>query len=185
MSFGRAAPDGPLPPPRTRIVNPGDRIDVGDRVLRAVRPPIFDSPGTVGFLDCSTGAYFSSDCFGAPLSADAAMAPDTNELDPSVLRAAQVTWATIDSPWVTFADREALRTSVEAVRRLGPSLLLSSHLPPVRRDVDRSLDSILAARESEPAPAVTQDQLEALLADLTPSATKALTDTPSTESQPA
>src|SRR5690606_9664098 len=51
MTFGRAAPDGPLPPERTRIVNPGDRVDVGDRALQALRPPIYDSPGTLGFLD--------------------------------------------------------------------------------------------------------------------------------------
>ena len=168
MTFGRAAPDGPLPPERTRIVNPGDTVHVGDRVLQAVRPPLFDSPGTLGFLDRSTGAYVSSDCFGAPLPPDLVTAGSTEQVDPEVLRSMQVAWATTDSPWVTNADRDALREQVETVRRMDPSLLLSSHLPPVRRGIDHSLDSVLAAREAEPMPGPTQEQIEALLADFAP-----------------
>jgi glyoxylase-like metal-dependent hydrolase (beta-lactamase superfamily II) len=168
MTFGRAAPDGPLPTERTRIVNPGDQVHVGDRTLQAVRPPLYDSPGTLGFLDRSTGAYVSSDCFGAPLAADEITADSTDHVDPAVLRTAQVAWATADSPWVTMADRDALKVKVEAVRSLGPSVLLSSHLPPVRRGIDHALGSILAAREAEPLPALTQAQIEALLAGFAP-----------------
>lgn len=168
MTFGRAAPDGPLPPGRTRIVNPGDKVHVGDRLLQAVRPPLYDSPGTLGFLDRSTGAYMSSDCFGAPLDAEAITAADTDDVEPGVLRAAQVAWATADSPWVTLADRDALRSEVEAVRHMDPSVLLSSHLPPVRDRIDHSLDSILAARESEPTTGPTQEQIETLLAGFAP-----------------
>ncbi|CAA0122778.1 Putative diflavin flavoprotein A 3 [Mycolicibacterium vanbaalenii] len=163
LTFGRAAPDGALPFDRTRIVNPGDDVDVGDRVLRAVRPPLYDSPGTLGFLDRSTGAYFSSDCFGAPLPADLVAGPDTDHIDPDVLRSAQVAWAGTDSPWVADVDGARLRTRIEAVRRLGPSVLLSSHLPPVRRGIDHSLDSILAAGQAEPVPAPTHDQIASLL----------------------
>lgn len=164
MTFGRFAPDGPLPPQRTRIVNPGDRLPIGDRVLEAVRPPIYDSPGTLGVVDRSTGAFFSSDCFGAPLPGDVATGLSADQADPAMLRAAQVTWATTDSPWVTATDRNRLRAAVEAVRRLEPTMLLSSHLAPVRRAIDLSLGSILAAGASKPAPGPTQEQIEALLA---------------------
>ena len=168
MTFGRAAPDGPLPPERTRIVNPGDKVHVGDRILQAFRPPVYDSPGTLGFLDRSTGAYVSSDCFGAPLAAGEVTAGSVDQVDPAALCAAQVAWATADSPWVTTVDRDALKTQVEAVRGLDPSVLLSSHLPPVLRGIDHSLDSILAAREAEPTPGPTQEQIEALLAGFAP-----------------
>ena len=57
-----------VPMHRVYFVNPGDTLDIGDRVLLGHRPPLFDNPATVGFLDRSTGAFFSSDCFGAPLS---------------------------------------------------------------------------------------------------------------------
>jgi hypothetical protein len=164
MSFGRFSPDGPLPSQRTRIVNPGDRFRVGDRDLEAVRPPTYDSPGTLGLFDRSTGAYFSSDCFGAPLPADEATSVTADQVDPNMLRSAQVTWATTDSPWIASADRGALRTTVEHVRQREPAVLLSSHLPPVHRAIDLSLESIPAARDSEPAPGPTQEQIEALLA---------------------
>ncbi|MCG7606787.1 MULTISPECIES: MBL fold metallo-hydrolase [Mycobacterium] len=165
MTFGRAAPDGVLPFNRFRIVNPGDEVMVGDRRLRAIRPPLYDSPGTLGFIDLSTGAYVSSDCFGAPLPPELVTGADTDHIDPELLRSAQVAWANADSPWVAQADRAELRAQVTAVRRLDPSVLLSSHLPPVRSGIDHSLDSILAAREVDPAPAAAHDQIAALLAD--------------------
>lgn len=40
---------------------------VGDRSLQAFKPPLLDSPATVGFYDDQSGACFSSDCFGAPV----------------------------------------------------------------------------------------------------------------------
>lgn len=171
MTFGRAAPDGWLPPERTQIVNAGDRVHVGDRTLHAVRPPLFDSPGTLGFLDDRTGAYVSSDCFGAPLGGDAVTATTADEVSPDDLLQAQVTWATVDSPWVVETQRDRLAAKVEEVRRLSPSALLSSHLPPVAKRVDASLDSVLAAQSAEPAPAMTQDLLESLLAEFAPSGT--------------
>jgi flavorubredoxin len=164
LTFGRFSPDGPLPHERTRIVNPGDRLHVGDRVLEAVRPPVYDSPGTLGLFDRSNGALFSSDCCGAPLPADAATARSTDDIDPAALHSAQVTWATIDSPWITGTDRRALREQVDRVRRLGPDAILSSHLPPVRRAVDASLDAIVAAAEAQTPAAPTQEQIEAALA---------------------
>ena len=57
-----------MPLHRMYFLNPGDSLDVGDRVLTGHRPPLFDSPATVGFLDQKSGAFFSSDCFGAPAS---------------------------------------------------------------------------------------------------------------------
>lgn len=175
MTFGRFSPDGPLPPERTRIVNPGDRVHVGDRVLQAVRPPLFDSPGTLGFVDGSTGAYVSSDAFGAPLPGDLSAARDADEIDPATLRDAQVAWATTDSPWVTSVAAEPLERAVDSVRRLQPSALLSTHLPPVHRRVEDSLGAILAARTAEPTPGPTQEQIEMLLTEFDPT----------TERQPA
>lgn len=164
MTFGRFSPDGPLPPERTLIVNPGDRVPVGDRVLDAVRPPVYDSPGTLGFLDRSSGAYFSSDCFGAPLPHEQAVVESADQVDPALLGPAQVGWATADSPWVTVARPDQMRAEVEQVRRLDPSVVLSSHLAPLQRAIAPSLDAVIAATAAEPAPGPTQAQVEALLA---------------------
>ena len=71
-----------VPPTRQRWVGDGERIDVGDRTLLAVRPPIFDSPTTRGLFDPTTGVYWASDSFATPM-----LQPVTNvaELDQDVL----------------------------------------------------------------------------------------------------
>ena len=56
-----------VPPTRQRWVGDGEGLDVGDRVLQAVRPPIFDSPTTRGLYDPTTGVYWSSDSFATPM----------------------------------------------------------------------------------------------------------------------
>ncbi|MEV2249771.1 hypothetical protein AB0I94_04280 [Streptomyces sp. NPDC050147] len=67
----------PLPLDRVFLLNPGQTLDVGDRTLTGFRPPLFDNPATVGFLDGKSGVCFSSDCFGGPMpSADLAQADD-------------------------------------------------------------------------------------------------------------
>jgi len=168
LSFGRYSPDGPLPMDRIRVLNPGDVLNVGDRNLRALRPPLYDSPGTLGALDDRTGALFSSDCFGAPLPEAAATAATVDDLDPADLLAAQVAWATVDSPWVTVADQDRLAGAVEVVRQQEPSVLLSTHLPPARRAVDASLAAVTAARSADPVSGPTQDELERLLGSFAP-----------------
>ncbi len=41
----------PLPPERVRLVNPGERVRVGNRTLRAIKPPVYDNAVTTGFYD--------------------------------------------------------------------------------------------------------------------------------------
>ena len=57
----------PLPPDRVRLVNPGERVRVGDRTLMAFKPPVYDNAVTTGFYDETSRALFSADCFGALL----------------------------------------------------------------------------------------------------------------------
>ncbi|HZZ53312.1 MAG TPA: MBL fold metallo-hydrolase [Trebonia sp.] len=65
-AVGMMSAEHPLPLNRIYLLNPGQTLDAGDRRLTGFRPPLFDNPATVGVLDTSTGACFSSDCFGAP-----------------------------------------------------------------------------------------------------------------------
>ena len=103
-------------PDRDRTGRLFDLLDVGDPVLSGLRPPLFDSPATVGVTDHRTGALFSSDCFGAPLRAeDAAAAPDVREASPDDLRAGQLLWAGVDSPWVRTVDQAALEAMLAQV----------------------------------------------------------------------
>lgn len=158
-----------VPLDRVHFVNPGETLDVGDRQLVGHRPPLFDSPATVGFLDRSSGAFFSSDCFGAPLSTgELATGGDATAISADERRGAQLLWAAIDSPWVHSIDRAKYDPQVEAIRRLDPSAVLSTHLPPA---IGMNEQLIAALAEAPDGPAfVGPDQaaLEALLASFEP-----------------
>src|SRR5215469_6371731 len=116
----------PLPMDRVYLANPGQTVDVGDRILRAVRPPAFDNPITVGLRDERSGILFSSDCFGALLDEVPERAEDLSE---AALRQGQVFWATVDSSWLHSVDRTAFASDLDRIRSLEPTLVLSSHLP--------------------------------------------------------
>ena len=69
LGVGIMSLSAPLPMDRVNFVNPGESVTLGDRTLTAIRPPAFDNPSTTGFYEKKSGAFFSSDCFGALLQA--------------------------------------------------------------------------------------------------------------------
>ena len=158
-----------VPMHRVYFVNPGDTLDIGDRVLLGHRPPLFDNPATVGFLDRSTGGFFSSDCFGAPLSSsDLATGGDAAAITDEERRGAQLLWAAIDSPWVSYVDRAKYDPQVEAIRALDPSAIYSSHLPPAIGMNSLLLDALAEAPDAPSFVGPDQAALEALLATFEP-----------------
>ncbi|MBT6446264.1 MAG: MBL fold metallo-hydrolase [Acidimicrobiaceae bacterium] len=66
-------------PTRWRWIGDGDTLDVGDRTLHAIRPPLYDSPTTRGLFDPTTGVYWASDCYATPVLAGA---PTVADIDP-------------------------------------------------------------------------------------------------------
>jgi len=135
-----------LPIDRVYLLNPDQRLDIGDRELLAVRPPAFDAPETTAVLDTKTGNLFSADCYGALLSAPVAAA---ETVAPEALRDGLRTWATVDMPWLMVADRERFAASVDAFRRLDPQMVLSAHLPPAKGIIE-PLSEYLTATLSMP-----------------------------------
>ncbi len=155
----------PLPMDRVNFVNPGEKISVGDRTLTAVKPPVFDNPSTTGFYDDKSGALFSSDCFGALLESVPQQAEDLSE---QALREGQVLWATVDSPWIHNVSETAFATSLDNLRRIEPSMVLSSHLPAARGDMlEKLLDSLAAAPGAQPFVGPDQAALEQMLKEMT------------------
>lgn len=154
----------PLPMDRVYLVNPGQRLTVGDRTLTAVKPPVFDNPCTTGFHDSKSGAFFSSDCFGAVLEAVPDAASDLSDDD---LRKGQVTWATVDSPWLHKVDRATFAKELDTIRSMEPSMILSSHLPVAPgKMLSQLLASITAAPDAEPFVGPDQAALEQMLAQM-------------------
>jgi glyoxylase-like metal-dependent hydrolase (beta-lactamase superfamily II) len=149
-----------LPIDRVYLLNPGQRLDIGDRQLLALRPPTFDAPETTGLFDTRTRALFSADSFGALI---AEPVEDTADLSPTDLRDGQMTWATIDAPWLQFVDQRKFAASVNNVGRLDPSVILSAHLPPARGMTQTLCENLIAAREAPGFEGPDQAALEDML----------------------
>jgi len=170
MAVGYLTVEFDMPLDRTYLLNPGQALDVGGgRKLHAFRPPLFDSPMTVGFFDDATGTCVSSDCFGAPMpSVDAVDIDDVNGLPAADLKAAQLLWAGVDSPWVSQADPAKFATSYDALRAFAPQTILSTHLPPATGVFDKCLDMLADAPDVQPFVGPDQATLEAMMAGEAP-----------------
>jgi flavorubredoxin len=164
MGVGIMSLAAPLPMDRLQFLNPGEKLDVGGRTLRAFKPPVFDNPSTTGFLDETSGALFSSDCFGALLAEVPESAAD---LTDEQLREGQVFWATVDSPWLHKVDESALAKELDGIRALQPEMVLSSHLPAAGKDqMDRLLASVAAAPRAQPFVGPDQVALQQMLQEM-------------------
>jgi hypothetical protein len=158
-----------VPLERVHLLNPGQRLDVGDRTLTGYRPPLFDNPATVGLQDDHSGALLSSDCFGGPMSSpELATCDDVRAVAAEERRAAQLLWAAVDSPWVLGADRTTYAATVDSFRRLHPSAILSTHLPPAVGINGVMFDALDQAPYAPEFVGPDQAALEALLASFEP-----------------
>lgn len=154
-----------VPFDRLRLVNPGQSLHVGGgRRLHAFRPPLFDSPMTVGFFDDATGVCISSDCFGGVLpTVEAADADDVGDLDAKTARAGQLVWAMADSPWVTSVDPDKFALTYVPLRQFRPGTILSTHLPPATTQLETFLELLKVVPGSTPLEPPDQSFLDAML----------------------
>ena len=159
----------PVPLDRVYLLNPGQSLDVGDRTLTAFRPPLYDSPATVGFYDDRSRTCFSSDCFGAPMpSTELAGGNDVSDIPRDQLRSGQLLWATVDSPWVHTTDAARYLSTVQPIRAMDPAAILSTHLPPAIGQTAQFLEMLAAAPDADPFVGPDQHALEEILAGFEP-----------------
>jgi flavorubredoxin len=149
-----------LSPTRVYLLNPGEALDIGDRSLHCVKPPLFDNPATTAFYDDRTETLFSSDCFGALMQAPAERA-DAIAVDDR--REGQLRWATIDAPWIHKVEPARLAADLNEIRALRPEIVLSSHLPPAYGMVDELVTTAARAASAQPFVGPNQAALEAML----------------------
>ena len=119
-----------VPPTRQRWVGDGEGLDVGDRVLQAVRPPIFDSPTTRGLYDPTTGVYWSSDSFATPMPHPMATIA---ELDDEFWLGGMTTFNNYVSPWLDLVDDAKFQATVDRIEALQPTTLVGCHTPADQR----------------------------------------------------
>ena len=151
----------PVPLDRAHAIRVGDRLPIGDRTLRAVAPPLYDNPMSIGLLDEATGSLFSVDSFGALLpeaTEDAAQVPH------DALAGGMRAWATSDSPWAHIGDRERFGVVLDGVRRLQPTRIFSSHLPAASgTSLERFLEVLQSVPDAEPSVAPSHEEFALML----------------------
>lgn len=161
LGLGKLNLSRALPPDRVWLLNHGQRLEVGDRQLVGMRPPIYDSPETTMAFDTRTRTLFSADLFGALVDRPAESPAD---LDRHVLRDGMTLWASVDSPWIRDLDDVTLRGRFEEVRRLDPAWVCGAHLPPAPGLDPSWIEHVAAARRAPPFLGPDQGQLQAMLA---------------------
>jgi hypothetical protein len=174
LAVGKLSMHLPVPLDRVLWVNPGTTVELNGRRLHALRPPTFDAPETVAFHDHATSTFFSADSFGALLHQPSANADD---LTPGDLADGMTLWSTIDSPWVTHTNSAHFAQTLDDVRRLGPTRVLSSHLPPAEGMVDTLIDTLATVPGRQPWIGPDQHALDQILAAVHPTPIEAGADT--------
>jgi flavorubredoxin len=113
-------------PQRWRWLGDGDHLDVGDRRLQLVRPPIFDSPTTRGLYDPATGVYWAADSFATPMVEPVR---DVTPLDEGFWHDGMAMFNTYVSPWLAMVDERRYAATVDRVAQLAPTVMAGCHTP--------------------------------------------------------
>jgi flavorubredoxin len=152
-----------FPLDRCRWVMDGEPLDVGDRTLRALRPPLFDSPTTRGLFDPTTGVYWAVDTFATPLP-DPAMA--IADLDPDFWSQGMTMFAFgAVSPWLTLVDTAKFGARVDLIQNLDITTIASCHSPVIDGPfIQRALDTVRQLPSVEPPPMPDQSVLDQIVA---------------------
>jgi flavorubredoxin len=126
MTERMAVEHHPLPVDRMRWLEAGEALDVGDRQLHLVTPPIYDGPTTRGLYDDRTAVLWAVDAFAAMTPACVnnvtdVPAPMYDESFPML--------NSLVAPWHEWLDPIRYRQHCDAVEALGLVAVASAHGP--------------------------------------------------------
>lgn len=126
QGVNRIGKEHELPLDRLVFANVGDNVDIGDRTLHLMRPPLFDSPATRGFFDDRTGLYYAVDAFGA-VTPD--YAEHVQDVPRDVYRDGFYWLNRANTPWLELVDPAKMAAVVDKIHALSPSVVASYHGP--------------------------------------------------------
>jgi flavorubredoxin len=150
-----------LPLHRMRWINSGERFDVGDRTLVAMRPPVFDSPVTRGLFDTKTGVYWAVDTFAAPMPGHLVDVADMPADDWAEL---MLLFNRMVSPWHTWLDQAKFNRYVDDVLALGITTVASGHSAALSGERLAEAFRLIRTLPTLPeAPLLGQDDLDGIL----------------------
>ena len=149
---------------RWRWISDQDTLDVGDRTLHAIRPPLYDSPTTRGLFDPTTGVYWASDCYATPVQVGV---PTVADLDPDAWQEGFTMFQAWNSPWVSMLDPDAFARSARSIEQLGVTTIACAHTPTIpSTHVDRAFEMLRAMPTTPAPPMPDQAVLDMMLAHL-------------------
>jgi flavorubredoxin len=130
-----------FPLDRCRWIVDGESLDIGDRTLQALRPPVFDSPTTRGLFDPTTGVYWAVDTFATPLPDPKATISD---LDKDFWEEGLYLFALGGvSPWLTMLDIDKWNQYVDRTQSLDITTIASCHSPVIEGDyIERAFNRV-------------------------------------------
>lgn len=152
-----------FPLDRCQWVMDGESLDIGDRTVVALRPPVYDSPTTRGLFDPTTGAYWSSDCFATLLPDPAAGIED---LDTEFWEFGLALFALGGlSPWLSLVDPKKYGKYVDRVQDLDITTVAGCHTPVIEGPfIDKAFARIRELPAIVPPPMPGQSVLDQIIA---------------------
>lgn len=165
LGLGKLSEEFTIPPERVHMLNDGESLDIGDRTVTAIRPPLYDSSATRGLWDPATEVYFAADCFGAVVREPAQYTDDLAEPD---LEDGYFWMNRANHIWFQHIRPEAIEAAAKRVADLGMHTLVSGHGPTERRDPERACRWITRIAGMDPVPMPDQAEFERMLAEGSP-----------------
>ena len=151
---------------RCRWVDDGSHLDLDDRRLHFVRPPLWDSPTTRGVFDTSTDVYWAADAFATPCST--AVEASVDELDPEAWRGGMAMFAHHAlSPMAGHGRQRPVPPPRRTGAGVGRHHIASAHSPLITgASVDTAFDLLVDLPNVEVPPAPDQAVLDAIVSQL-------------------
>lgn len=154
-SSWRTANSFGIPEARIRTVVEGEEFTLGERKFRALRPPVYDSPYTLGLFDAASRVYYASDAFCAPMPVDPVDCVD--EMPDSAWAEGMALYHQNSlCPWIGLVDPVRFRAEVDRLAALGPALIAGAHTPLI---AERSLQRALELMAGLPSAVATRLEL--------------------------
>jgi len=152
-----------FPIERCRWVMDGESLDIGDRTIVAVRPPVFDSPTTRGLFDPKTGVYWSVDTFATPLPDPGA---GVGDLDTEFWNFGMALFALgAVSPWLSIVDPKKFSAVVDRVQSLDITTVAGCHTPVIEGPlIEKAFDRIRELPIIDPPQLPNQSVLDQIVA---------------------
>jgi flavorubredoxin len=161
LGLGKLSEEFSIPADRVLMLNDGESLDIGDRTVTAVRPPLYDSSATRGLWDPTTEVYFAADCFGAVVREPVQY---TDELDEGDLEDGYFWMNRANHIWFEHIRPDAIEAAAKRVLDLGMRTLVSGHGPTERADPQRLCSWITRIAGMDPVPMPDQAEFERMLA---------------------